>query len=122
MDTLGTARAWAQHVERCCANALDFIEQHTDDRKAKEMLSEKFDQFDSTPLHTSQRPGVFLNVLNMLRACAGRGQIQCICTMLREIDHFQLFRGTQPLFPFSNRILRSLVIDHGYLECVISKH
>ena len=39
MDTLGTARAWAQHVERFCANALDFVEPHMDDRKTKEMLS-----------------------------------------------------------------------------------
>ena len=39
MDTLGTARAWAQHVERCCANALDFVEPHMDDRETKEMLS-----------------------------------------------------------------------------------
>ena len=28
MDTLGTACVWAQHVERCCANALDFFEPH----------------------------------------------------------------------------------------------
>ena len=39
MDTLGTARAWAQHVERCCANALDFVELQMDDRETKEMLS-----------------------------------------------------------------------------------
>ena len=39
MDTLGTARAWAQDVERCCANAFDFVEPHMDDREAKEMLS-----------------------------------------------------------------------------------
>ena len=48
MDTLGTARVWAQHVERCCANALDFVEPHMDDRETKEswaVLSEKFDQF-----------------------------------------------------------------------------
>ena len=45
MDTLGTARAWAQHVERCCANALDFVEPHMDDREKKEMLRKKFDQF-----------------------------------------------------------------------------
>ena len=38
-DTLGTARAWAQHVERFCANALDFVEPRTDDRETKEMLS-----------------------------------------------------------------------------------
>ena len=38
-DTLGTARAWAQHVERCCANALDFVEPRTDGRETKEMLS-----------------------------------------------------------------------------------
>ena len=36
-DTLGTARAWAQHVERCYVNALDFVEQHMDDRETKEM-------------------------------------------------------------------------------------
>ena len=29
----------AQHVERCCANALDFVEPHMDDRERKEMLS-----------------------------------------------------------------------------------
>ena len=39
MDTLGTARAWAQHVERCSANALDFVEPHMGDRETKEMLS-----------------------------------------------------------------------------------
>ena len=39
MDTLGTARAWSQHVERCCANALDFVEPHMDDRETNEMLS-----------------------------------------------------------------------------------
>ena len=39
MDMLGTARTWAQHVERCCANALDFVEPHMDDRETKEMLS-----------------------------------------------------------------------------------
>ena len=39
MDTLGNARAWAQHVERCSANALDFVEPHMDDRETKEMLS-----------------------------------------------------------------------------------
>ena len=38
-DTLGTARAWAQHVERCCANPLDFVEPRTDDLETKEMLS-----------------------------------------------------------------------------------
>ena len=37
--TLGTARAWAQHVERCCTNALDFVEPRMDDRESKEMLS-----------------------------------------------------------------------------------
>ena len=39
LDTLGTARAWAQHVERCCANALDFVEPRMDDRERKKMLS-----------------------------------------------------------------------------------
>ena len=39
MDTLGTGRAWAQHVERCCANALDFVEPRMDDRETKEMLN-----------------------------------------------------------------------------------
>ena len=39
LDMLGTARAWAQQVERCCANALDFVEPHMDDRETKEMLS-----------------------------------------------------------------------------------
>ena len=39
MDTLDTALAWAQHVERCCANVLDFVEPHMDDRETKEMLS-----------------------------------------------------------------------------------
>ena len=53
MDTLGTARAWAQHVERCCANALDFVEPHMDNRETKEMLSEKFDQFQI--FNTSQQ-------------------------------------------------------------------
>ena len=38
-DALGTARAWAQHVEHYCANALDFVEPHMDDRETKEMLS-----------------------------------------------------------------------------------
>ena len=38
-DMLGTARAWAQHVERCCANALDYVEPHMDGRETKEMLS-----------------------------------------------------------------------------------
>ena len=37
--TLGTASAWAQHVERCCVNALDYVEPHMDDRETKEMLS-----------------------------------------------------------------------------------
>ena len=36
MDTLGTARVRAQHVERCYANALDFVEPHMDDRETKE--------------------------------------------------------------------------------------
>ena len=39
LDTLDTARAWAQHVERCCANALDFVEPRMDDRETKKMLS-----------------------------------------------------------------------------------
>ena len=39
LDTLGTARAWAQHVERCCTNVLDFVEPHMDDRETKEILS-----------------------------------------------------------------------------------
>ena len=39
LDMLGTARAWAQHVERCCANALGFVEPHMDDRETREMLS-----------------------------------------------------------------------------------
>ena len=39
LDTLGTARAWAQHVERYCANALDFVEPRMDDRETKKMLS-----------------------------------------------------------------------------------
>ena len=39
LDMLGTARAWAQQVERFCANALDFVEPHMDDRETKEMLS-----------------------------------------------------------------------------------
>ena len=37
--TLGTACAWPQHVERCCANALDFVEPRMDDHETKEMLS-----------------------------------------------------------------------------------
>jgi len=32
-------------AENCCANALDFVEPSMDDRKTKEMLSKKFDQF-----------------------------------------------------------------------------
>ena len=44
-DALGTAGAWAQHVEHCCANALHFVEHHMDDHKTKEMLSREFDQF-----------------------------------------------------------------------------
>ena len=39
LDTLGSARAWAQHVERYCANALDFVEPRMDDRETKKMLS-----------------------------------------------------------------------------------
>ena len=39
LDTLGTARAWAQLVEHCCA--LDFVEPHMDDRETKEILSRK---------------------------------------------------------------------------------
>ena len=39
LDTLDTARAWAQHVEGSCAIALDFVEPHMDDREAKEMLN-----------------------------------------------------------------------------------
>ena len=39
LDTLDTARAWAQHVERCYANALDFVEPRMDDRETKKMLS-----------------------------------------------------------------------------------
>lgn len=38
-DALGTARAWAQHVQRCYTNALDFVEPRMDDRETKEMLS-----------------------------------------------------------------------------------
>ena len=38
-DTLDTARAWAQYVDRCCTNALDFVEPRMDDRERKEMLS-----------------------------------------------------------------------------------
>ena len=79
MDHLGTARAWSQHVERCCANALNFVELHMDDRETKEMLScverkvrpvSNLTQQDSTPLNTLR---VFkcaqLVKLNMLRAC-----------------------------------------------------
>ena len=80
MDTLGTVRAWAQHVKRCCANALDFVEPHMDDRETKEMstvLSEKFDQFQiwlnktqhrSTPLNRVFKCAQLVD-LNMLRAC-----------------------------------------------------
>ena len=39
LDMLGTTRAWAQQVERFCANALDFLEPHMDDCETKEMLS-----------------------------------------------------------------------------------
>ena len=55
---LGTARAWAQQVERCCANALDFVEPHIDDRETKEMLSR---------LNTAQHPSTGCsNALNLL--------------------------------------------------------
>ena len=33
LDMLGTTRAWAQQVERCCANALDFVKPHMDHAK-----------------------------------------------------------------------------------------
>ena len=36
---LGAARAWAQHVKRCCANALDFVEPRMDGSETKKMLS-----------------------------------------------------------------------------------
>ena len=36
MDTLGTVRAWAHHVEHCCANALHLVEPHMDDREKVE--------------------------------------------------------------------------------------
>ena len=39
LDTLGTARAWAQHVERCFANALDFVEPRMEDRETRKILS-----------------------------------------------------------------------------------
>ena len=39
LDMLGTARAWAQHVERCFAKALNYVEPHMDDRETKEMLN-----------------------------------------------------------------------------------
>ena len=39
LDMLDTARAWAQHVERYCGIALDFVEPHMDDRETKEMLN-----------------------------------------------------------------------------------
>ena len=39
LDTLGTARAWTQHVELCCANVLDFVETRMDDRERRKMLS-----------------------------------------------------------------------------------
>ena len=54
----------AQHVERCCANALDFVKPRMDDRETKKMLSRvelkvcpvsNLTQQDSTSLNTSQR-------------------------------------------------------------------
>ena len=84
LDTLGTVRAWAQHVERCCANALDFVESRMDDRKTKEMLSRveqkiwsvsNLTQQDSTPLNTVLKNAQLVESLYS-------GQIQCICTRL----------------------------------------
>ena len=75
-ESLGTARAWAQHVERCCANALDFVVLHMDDRETKEMLSRIerkvwpvsiLTQQDSTPLIRVLKCTQFVE-LNMLRA------------------------------------------------------
>ena len=68
LDTLGTARAWTQHVERCCASVLDFVEPRMNDRETRKMLSDaelkvwpvsNLTQQDSTPL----------NRVFMLRAC-----------------------------------------------------
>ena len=96
LDTLGTARAWPQHVERCCANALDFVEPRMDDRETKKMLSRvelrvwpvpNLTQQDSTLLNTCQQ------VVQMRSTCWAQhvdslysGQIQCICTWLKEWD------------------------------------
>ena len=88
-ESLGTARAWAQHVERCCANALDFVEQHMDDRETKEMLSRverkvwpvsNFTQQDSTHLNRVFKCAQFCWTLHVESLYSG--QIQCICTLL----------------------------------------
>ena len=55
MDTLGTVRAWAHHVERCCANALHLVEPHMDDREKVDKKSLTIVKFHSTPLNTSQQ-------------------------------------------------------------------
>ena len=95
LDTLGTARAWDQHVGRCCANALDFVEPRMDDRETRKMLSRvklkvwpvpNLNQQDSTPFNTSQQ-GV-----QMRSTCWPQhvdslhsGQIQCICMRPKEL-------------------------------------
>ena len=86
----------AQHVKRCCANALDFVELRMDDRETKKMLSRvelkvcpvsNLTQQDSTSPNTSQRS------VQMRWTCRAqhvdslyRGQIQCIWTRLKEWD------------------------------------
>ena len=91
LDTLGTARAWAQHVERCCANALDFVEPHMDDRETKEMLSRverkvwpvsNLTQQDSTPLTPLNRVFKCVQLVESLYS----GQIH-ICTLLNVAKH-----------------------------------
>ena len=77
LDTLGTARGWAQHVERCCANALDFVEPRMDDRETRKILSSvelrlwpvsNLNQQDSTPLNRVFKCAQLVE-LNMLTAC-----------------------------------------------------
>ena len=69
--------AWAHHVERCCAKALDFVEPHMGDRETKEILSRverkvwpvsNLTQQDSTPLNSVFKCAQLVD-LNMLRAC-----------------------------------------------------
>ena len=57
LDTLGTARAWAQPVERCCANAHDFVEPHMDDREAKDTQGKR-SQNKNKRKYYSRRPNL----------------------------------------------------------------